>query len=119
MSKLNPVAQKWVEALRSDRFTQTKRFLRTKEGFCCLGVACELYREENGGEWTDAYTGIAFESSVKTLPDKVKDWLHLRSDNGSFRQGCLSQQNDQGMTFAEIADLIEQHADELFEPEAA
>lgn len=32
----------WIDALRSGDFTQTKNFLGTPEGNCCLGVACEV-----------------------------------------------------------------------------
>ena len=48
---LNPNAQKWVDALRSGEYKQTRGALRgDDEGnepkFCCLGVACDLYAKE-------------------------------------------------------------------------
>ena len=47
---LNPNAQKWVDALRSGEYTQGQSCLRkTVEGvstFCCLGVACDIYAQE-------------------------------------------------------------------------
>jgi hypothetical protein len=42
-TKLNPNAQKWVEALRSGKYQQTRYLISRKDGkYCCLGVACEL-----------------------------------------------------------------------------
>lgn len=45
------IKELWIKALRSGEFRQTKHDLKTDDGYCCLGVLCELYRIENGGEW--------------------------------------------------------------------
>lgn len=34
---------KWLDALESGKFSQTKGSLQDKHGFCCLGVACKLF----------------------------------------------------------------------------
>lgn len=34
--------EQWVKALRSGKYQQTKQYLHTDEGFCCLGVACDM-----------------------------------------------------------------------------
>jgi hypothetical protein len=39
---INPLAQKWILALESGDYTQTKEILCDGVGFCCLGVACEV-----------------------------------------------------------------------------
>jgi hypothetical protein len=39
--------RKWVEALESGRYKQTRESLH-KIGYCCLGVWCEI---REGGEW--------------------------------------------------------------------
>lgn len=58
MEKKLPVEfkTKWVEALRSGEYQQTKEYLHSEGGYCCLGVACELtgtqwipYISENSG----------------------------------------------------------------------
>ena len=33
---------KWIEALRSGKYAQGKGALQTEDGYCCLGVACEV-----------------------------------------------------------------------------
>lgn len=40
------VLNKLVPALRSEKYKQTKQFLRNEDGHCCLGVACESRIEE-------------------------------------------------------------------------
>lgn len=48
---------RWVEALESGRFQQIKDQLRDRidekmYGYCCLGVACEVFKAETGrGVW--------------------------------------------------------------------
>ena len=35
--------QKWVRALRSGKYEQATGALRNEDGFCCLGVLCDVY----------------------------------------------------------------------------
>ena len=44
-----PRVKKWIAALRSGDYPQTFKRLRDKQGFCCLGVACDL---NDPGVWT-------------------------------------------------------------------
>ena len=97
---MNENARKWVEALRSGEYKQTKSYLRTKKGFCCLGVACDLYAKETGeGEWNDGSDGTniagssywyAFISSKNKrketagLPVYVMEWLGIRDQLGDY-----------------------------------
>jgi hypothetical protein len=105
---------KWVAALRSGEFKQTKNELKNSEGHCCLGVACELAvqagvaREVRAGLFrgTDETTS----SHTSALPTAVKQWLGLDSPFGRLvdRLGDLTILNDDGgYTFAQIADVIE------------
>ena len=34
--------KKWIAALRSGKYSQTKEYLQDSRGYCCLGVACEI-----------------------------------------------------------------------------
>lgn len=122
----------WVEALRSGKYQQTKSMLYDGDGFCCLGVACDISKL---GDWE-----LADESDVDVgahnyvcemdvdavgLPDDVRDWLGLKNSsgqhliNGGKDYETLPNINDhEGKSFSEIADLIEQRAADLFIPEA-
>lgn len=109
---MNDFAKRWVAALRSGEFKQTRNRLHYGDGYCCLGVACELYRRETGkGKWD---SNNFFLGKNVTLPLVVRESLQLRRDNGRFGSGGLATMNDDGRTFAEIADLIESEPAGLF-----
>lgn len=128
---MNANAKKWVAALRSGDFDQTTGVLHDEAGYCCLGVACELYRRETGqGEWeSEVDEGfhrdtLRFLGEPSTLPNKVREWLGLTDESGNFvSEGldvfgydALVAANDAGEPFDAIARIIEAEPEGLFEP---
>lgn len=135
---MNDNAKKWLEALRSDEYSQGMSYLcyedrySCKEFHCCLGVACELYMKENpkaiqkvythdqahvdGSISKDAVVNL-FKTSTETrsgsLPDIVAMWLGLKDSAGTPVTGSnyasLTTLNDTGSTFKEIADTLEKN----------
>lgn len=120
MSEFTPESQAaarklWVEALRSGDYSQGVDMLRTDSGaFCCLGVACDLAVREGVIERYAADAGVP--------PLAVQGWLGLTEETGRLKEAiavpdplaessvydCLIELNDVlGLTFAEIADIIE------------
>lgn len=110
----------WVEALRSGEYVQAHGALRVDGQFCCLGVACEVFRERAGmGSWlNDGFTtGGVPETS--TLPVDVSDWFGFTVDSSLLRDNpeiesptgekwAAAEANDtHDWTFAQIADAIE------------
>ena len=113
---LNPeqARAKLVEALRSGEYTQTDRALRDREGYCCLGVACDLYRkiEKPDRQWelVEGNSMWEFMGVSGALPDEVVDWLGFATNGGTlmFRtESSLMALNDSGKSFEYIADTIE------------
>lgn len=106
---------KWVEALRSGRYEQGKAMLKTKEGkYCCLGVACDLFMKDKGGEWgVDKYDLPHFQKQYGDLPTSVMEWLGLSDIEGCYRDDIgdrrdLTSDNDGGdYDFEDIASTIE------------
>lgn len=121
------IKEKWVAALRSGEYTQATGYLRTKEGFCCLGVLCDIVQEDVGMHWIKG-TEYGLEcyrytknnnyihhsltlSASGCLPTEVVNLSDLEDydpviwygDDGS----TLAELNDKGLTFNEIADIIE------------
>lgn len=114
------VVKEWVAELRSGKYTQGKRLLRSaNDEYCCLGVLCELavkhgviepaelkspnaYGYGNGSEWYGA------------LPPLVTDWIGLSTAAGGYVSRSLTELNDNGTSFAEIADIIESEPEGLF-----
>lgn len=135
------IAKLWVDALRSGKYPQAKEVLCSNEGYCCLGVLCELAveagvippgREPTEEEWSDNagdlpdvpndIEGVIAYDGYATMPSvKVQGWAGLKTSIGSFMENtdtentytCLASKNDGGATFAEIADIIESKVDEL------
>lgn len=121
-----------VAALRSGEFSQAKSMLHNADtgGYCCLGVACEVYRRETGdGEWRQEGGDLLgrykkFLNCDLDLPNKVAEWFGLpeitpgrldtspsvvyTDEYGYKHSDALTNLNDdKGMTFDEIADAIE------------
>ena len=124
MSKMDPViGARWVANLRDGTRTQGQGHLRDANGHqCCLDVLCEDAVNEgvisaptqNGERYTYEYNseeGFSdYESSF--LPVVVADWAGLDSADPEVvweeDTHALSALNDTYfMTFAEIADLVE------------
>ena len=117
---MNDLAKAWLDELRSGKYEQGTMELRSGNAYCCLGVACELYRLSYGkGKWKENDSGsflfsIGGERTGGLLPVRVKDALGLTDINGHFDGGNLARINDRGATFEEIADIIESEPPGLF-----
>ena len=105
------VKEKWVSALRSGDYEQTQNYLHKEDGFCCLGVLCDLYGKEHNVVWelVNGDTYYAFQDKKAILPVSVVEWAGVEDENPEICKTPLSRLNDNGSTFNEIADLIEEH----------
>ena len=110
---MNPqIKQKWLNALRSGEYQQTQRYLRKEDGFCCLGVLCDLYIKENNVEWQhNEVDGYFYENHSFIPPSSVVEWSGSAEKRTKLygKIGTLARLNDKGSTFNEIADVIEEH----------
>lgn len=114
------VKAKWVAALRSGEFQQGKHALRSNEGYCCLGVLCELHRREFGGNWLQrAGGGWFYLDRSSFLPAEVLEWAGLEhswpkveidGDTASLdsHNDGSSGYNTRRKSFEEIAKAIEE-----------
>lgn len=122
----------WTAALRSGEYSQAKGYLRSDEGYCCLGVLCEV-AVKNGVIPKAERIVRAFDSEPTyiygddrahlTLPSEVMEWAGLTeynpltdmdsevgrvSDESHPRKAPLSELNDSmGFDFEKIADVID------------
>ena len=104
------VKQKWLSALRSGDYKQTQDHLRINDRFCCLGVLCDLYGKEHNVEWNLVKDGTySFQDNGAILPFPVVEWAGVGSRVPEICDTSLVELNDDGSTFNEIADLIEEH----------
>lgn len=132
---MNPeIKTRWLEALRSGRYQQTRKMLESDGKFCCLGVLCDIALK--GGivtRFTEDDRVIyrsskdKYDYSYVCLPSDLADWAGLErtnpsaplayvpSNNAELVDGTsdgmitLAELNDDGnCTFNQIADLIEE-----------
>jgi hypothetical protein len=111
---------KWLTALRSGEYKQTTECLRDDKGYCCLGVLSDLvakeypeqfkwnkFEELKVNKYQLTTTGNV-ESAV--LMDEIVDITKVPDRYGKLEdEQYLTKYNDDGYTFEEIADLIEEH----------
>jgi len=127
----------WLEALRSGKFKQGDGFLKVTEDYgmgatetrhCCLGVLCDMAADAGVESRMTPYEADhqlswAFGHNYETegLTDAVQEWAGIDTNLGELdtpiegkgRDGnertfhSVAELNDNGYTFAEIADVIE------------
>ena len=127
----------WTAALRSGEYEQAKGYLKSDDGYCCLGVACEVAVKNGLDIETDPESGYKSKTSFSKedywenscLPREVMEWYGLDKTNptvvyevtedevdeetGEVFEGDelsteLSELNDSfGYDFNQLADLID------------
>ena len=110
------IKDKWVAALRSGEYPQTTGSLRDEEGYCCLGVLCDLLKDDNE-EWIKSERAYNILNDCGLLPVKIQELAGMESTEGVFFEVGLelnlAELNDEGSTFVDIANIIEAHWEEL------
>lgn len=126
----------WIAALRSGEYNQTRSALKNNEGFCCLGVLCDVIdntrwaddNQTNGYNFELGDTRFSFNTAVipseaakplalnkmlVTIDDNIIDPdqidLEVDSHDTTRLDDYLITLNDNGKSFSEIADIIEKH----------
>lgn len=133
----------WIKALRSGDYKQTKHTLMVNiddsgVGFCCLGVACDVYLKSGDAPKKAQWKGTSFVDGTRykslfndsfdnkfivrsvdvDLPPSVIDWLGLSSEDGHFtekgnRTSLVDKNDGSGWSFKKIASLIEKEPEGL------
>lgn len=122
------VKEKWIAALRSGEYEQGKNKLRGSEGFCCLGVLCDLYSQEpftQGWKFNGEYEKSPlpmdywyFDGESEFLPKSVMEWAGLKTncpevaveddDAGESIYDSIANLNDGGYNFIALSNIIEE-----------
>ena len=111
----------WVKALKSGEFKQIKTRLHDGEGFCALGVLAALAMNE--GICTYSPKKEAFDGRWETLSYNIMKWANIAQFDDEFlepgagkikfiykgKETSITDLNDNGLSFEEIADVIEKH----------
>ena len=129
---LGPNQKKWIAALRSGEYQQCTGRLKKggpslrfeeRRGFCCLGVWLDICDVE----WEDTdYDWYSYNDASSNLPDLDYKELGLKSDDGLIEPPIkynnhtyeyLTDCNDHGLTFEQIADFCEKYPESIFKEE--
>ena len=86
---LNSNVQTWLNALRSGDYQQTRHTLHNASGYCCLGVACNIYQttEQPWESHTDDnhYVTYTMAKESERLPQFIQNKLNLNTSTGEFK----------------------------------
>lgn len=130
--------EQWLEALERDEYPQVQGALRTSNGFCCLGVACEVVHFPNRQIENSIMFGYGdsmeeTQLSIHSLPDEVAQLLHIKYMDGRLKEPdhpavkalnksdyqsieSLAHFNDRAcLTFPEIAAFIRAYPWQIFD----
>jgi hypothetical protein len=115
------IAARWTAELRSGNYHQGTGRLRYDGKYCCLGVLCDMYAKETDQGYWDAHN--RFQTQANTdgnyLPEEVQKWAGMKNNSGEFTKlgktisDSLSDMNDEGAEFLEIADVIDANVGQL------
>ncbi len=122
---MNPeIKEQWIAALKSGNYRKDTGSLKTKEGYCCLGVLCEIYHQTHtdssiwepiGGHMLQftLFDGEFHPHVSRTgyLPEPVATWAGIADHdcdtiNQDDTQGRLARLNDRSITFYPIIEVI-------------
>lgn len=94
----------WIDAMESGGFSSSKARLRTSEGFCPLGILCELsgVAEWEESETKDDITYYKYCDEDKYLPSEVADWVGLKDKEKRYMPHTVMAMHDQGVPMNEV-----------------
>lgn len=108
--------KKWVDTLRSGSYGQCRGKLNNGEGFCCLGVACEVAMVNQvtiAKEKAEhcLHTKWTYDGTGYSLPESVQQWLGVEDCPMLVKDGvekeAIALNDEDKVSFAVIADWIE------------
>lgn len=98
--------KKWLSALRSKKFKQGTHALQAEGKYCCLGVACRIMHPKLK---ISPELGLLNEFTMKIkVPEILKGNVLSWQPNYNPIVDKLVSMNDNGKSFKEIADFIEE-----------
>jgi hypothetical protein len=119
MMKLE-VKEKLIKALRSGEYKQTTGQLKDNDCFCVNGVLCDIAAKDGIGNWNYDTFIVNERGRTILLPFEIAQWASDKPlDKNAFAESiiadecCLMGKNDAGMTFPELAEMVES-AEEVY-----
>jgi hypothetical protein len=121
--KLGPIQTKWVKGLEGKlkrKYKQTQGALckvskSRHYSYCCLGVLCDIVKNQLNLNITKEYSGrygsiLVFDGRSGFLPDEVKNIVKI-SGSGEAK---LMDINDQSNNFKDVIKYIKENPEKVF-----
>lgn len=93
----------WLKALRSGEYEQCKGRLRLGNGYCCVGVLCNISGQ---GKWMEGQILRNLQEYVY-LGKRISYPIGPKLIDNVAVNDAIVNMNDGGKSFAEIADYLE------------
>jgi hypothetical protein len=116
-----------VDALCSGEYEQNMGSLRYNDKFCCLGVACDVYRKPaQSAYWEDnVFVTADGARALSSMPTEVQEWYELSYSQGDIwfkydgpaEYSSAMAMNDNDFDFLAIARKIVENFPGLTMPE--
>jgi hypothetical protein len=101
--------KRFVKALHSGKYKQTTGKLQDANGYCCLGVACDLYRIDMDLKSPSVIATKWGKRHAEKLPPKIQEYYGFESTNPDLGYTSVATYlNDhRNYSFKKLADLFE------------
>ena len=114
--------KKLVQELRTTKLKQGVRFLRRDDEYCFEGLACDVSGLHSWILANETFRKIYRygERNIAVMPKDVMDFYGFKTVNGWYQRedklfrDNLTNRNDAGLTFPQLADIIEEEPEGLF-----
>jgi len=110
----------WLQDLEKTRAKQTGGYLHDANGWCCLGRACKVLGVPSKNVSSMGAPMYEFGGEDSLAPPSVVKALRLRDDQGALAvhtsegDRYLTELNDTGWTFKQIAKYIRENPRNVF-----
>lgn len=105
------IKQKWVDALRSGKYKQGKSCLRRADRYDVLGVLCDVHDPDGWGEVDPNHGGVRHRGEIGGIGREMREEFgfekYVAIPEPVDGNRLLTQLNDKGYTFEQIADIID------------
>ena len=114
---------KWINALESGKYNQGRfalKYSNKKETkYCCLGVACEIFKDELNLHEVTASGNSSFNNRAAHLPKEVMEHLNMIGSAGEEKEydsqeSLMYKNDDGGWNFSRIAQFIRENPEKVF-----
>jgi hypothetical protein len=103
--------KRWLDALRSGKYKQFYRQLSNEDNtqFCCLGVLCDVTKEETGGYWNNNYFIMLDDGETIGDNECIPNFVSNKIGIVKVPRITISEENKKKYNIVEV-DLDDKHS---------